>query len=85
MVNPDGSVRELLQIGFGALTERLENDGSGLPLFHGFASPGTATSAVGWRIKKFTYTNSVLTLVQWADSNGNFDNVWDDRSGLSYG
>lgn len=84
MVLTQGSVKELLTIGFGALTERLENDGSGLPLFHGFARPGTATSAAGWRIKKFTYTNSVVTLIQWADGNGDFDNVWNDRSGLSY-
>lgn len=68
------------------LTEAIENNANGQPVYHGYAMPGTAKSAAGWRIKKITYDgNGFLTDVQWAGSVNTFSQVWDNRSSLSYG
>lgn len=59
--------------------------GSEVPLYVGYASPGTLTSVAAWRIVKLTYTvNDNPTAVLYADGNDGFDNVWDDRTVLSY-
>lgn len=50
----------------------------------GWAEPGSATSGAFWRVKKITTTGSDIAIA-WADSNRNFDNVWDDRASLTYG
>jgi poly(3-hydroxybutyrate) depolymerase len=49
----------------------------------GTADPGTLTSSGSWRILRITYAGTVTT-IHWADGNDNFDNVWDDRAGLTY-
>ena len=61
----------------------LDDAGSGVT-YVGMAVPGSATSSAVWKIKKITITGADLS-VMWADSNTNFDNVWDDRLGLTYG
>jgi hypothetical protein len=45
------------------------------------ASPGTATSAASWRIQKITDATGSIA---WADGNGNFDNIADNRASLTY-
>lgn len=45
------------------------------------AMPGSASSAAVWRISKKVTSTGVTT---WADGNGNFDNVADDRASLAY-
>lgn len=42
----------------------------------------SATSSAVWRIKKLDETSWLL--LWWADSDANFDNIWDDRASLSY-
>lgn len=64
--------------------QRMSYTGAGLPEYIGLASPGTATSASSWQIRKLTYTGTNVTQVDFADGNLDFDNVWDDRTGLSY-
>ena len=64
------------------LTLRLDDVGSGTT-YIGDALPNTATSASTWRIKKMVETGADLEIL-WADGDANFDNVWDDRAGLSY-
>jgi len=50
----------------------------------GKAMPGTATSEPAWFIQKIdTATNPVSVLL--ADSNPDFDNIFDDRESLTYG
>lgn len=56
---------------------------SGTVTYVGESEPGTATSAAGWRIQRKT-TSGSLTKVEWADGNGRFDNVWDNRASLNY-
>lgn len=59
--------------------------GGSNPVYIGLANPGTATSEAAWQIKKLTYdTSGNLTTIQLANSAPNFDQVWDDRSSLTY-
>lgn len=50
----------------------------------GEASFGIATSAPFWRISRLTFIGNSFTL-DWADGNAEFDNIWDDRTSLTYG
>jgi len=49
----------------------------------GKSDPGVATSAASWQVQRLTSSASLL-IVQFADGNSNFDNVWDNRASLSY-
>ncbi len=49
----------------------------------GYAAPNAATSAAVWRIIKITISGTVTSL-EYADGNGKFDNVWDNRASLTY-
>jgi len=48
----------------------------------GEASIAASTSSPMWRIRKIDTTTGVD--VRWADGNSNYDNVWDDRTSLTY-
>lgn len=48
----------------------------------GKAEPGTATSAASWQIMKID--ESTGTIITWADGDDNFDNIWDNRTSLTY-
>lgn len=45
------------------------------------AMPGSLSSAAKWRISKKVTSTGVTT---WADGDGNFDNVADNRAALTY-
>jgi len=49
----------------------------------GDAECGTATAAAKWRIQRIIAVGAVQT-VEWADGDGQFDNVWDNRVALTY-
>ena len=51
--------------------------------YYGTAASGTATSAAGWQIQASSVTG-VITTFLWADGNVQFDNIWDNRTSLSY-
>lgn len=65
----------------GALAEIIDQTSSATYYYHCEAIPGTATSAAAWRISRLTVASGV---VQWADGNGKFDNVADNRTSLTY-
>lgn len=66
-------------------TIALSYDASGNVEYVGWAEPGTAKTASGWRIIKLTYDASGnVTDVQWADGDDAFDNVWNNRTTYSY-
>ena len=52
--------------------------------YYGWAEPATATSASAWKIFRKVLTGSDSSYT-FADSDGEFDNVWDNRASLSYG
>ena len=61
----------------------LQLDAVGTTTYIGEALPGTVTSAALWRIKRMVETGPDI-VITWADGDANFNNVWDDRAGLSY-
>lgn len=56
---------------------------SGGVTYIGEADPGESAADATWRIKRLTETGPDI-VIAWADGNANFDNVWNDRLGLSY-
>ena len=71
-------------------TTILDDVGGGVT-YVGKAAPGSATSDPVWQIQRITEGAGIVgpsgddLIVEWAGSNANFDKVWDDRLGLSYG
>lgn len=58
-----------------------KKDDTGTYTYIGEAAPGSATSAAVWRIQRITNADSTI---EWADGDGDFNNVWDNRASLSY-
>lgn len=49
----------------------------------GEAVTGSSLASGSWRIKRITQSGTVL-LIEWADGDGLFNNVWNDRASLIY-
>lgn len=62
---------------------RTDESSTANTLYAGFADAGTATSAASWRVFRMVDTSGDL-VIQYADGNTSFDNVWDNRVSLSY-
>lgn len=59
------------------------------PLYEGWARPGTATNATGWKICKNTFSGSTKTRVEWPQNSFNkasndYEFVWDNRASYTY-
>ena len=67
------------------LKQRLIFNASEQPTYIGLAKPGTETNLTGWQIRRLTYTGNNVTAIDFADSNNNFDNIWDNYATLTYG
>lgn len=66
-----------------AVRHLLFDDAGDNTFYIGRAVPGTATTTAAWEIRKLlTLGNNVEIL--WADGDGNYDNIWDNRASLSY-
>lgn len=52
-------------------------------MYVGEAPIGSSEVASVWRIKKLLSTDSTISL-SWADGNQAFDNVWGNRTSLTY-
>lgn len=61
----------------------LVDEASATVTYVGEAAVGSSLSTALWRIKRLTQSGTVL-LIEWADGNSNFDNIWDNRASLSY-
>ena len=72
----------LQTISFGGFKFALRLASAGDVDYVGEAAVGTVTSAAAWRIKKVDSTSGII--IQWADGNSNFDNVWNNYAGLTY-
>ena len=71
---------------FDALTifeKRIENDGSGNPIYIGYSkNANAATSSDSWLIFKLSYTGGYIVRYQLPDSGPTFGYAWDDRATL---
>jgi hypothetical protein len=52
-------------------------------IYKGFAVAGSATGDAVWAIQKVVVIGDVCNYL-WADGNRNFDNVWENRTNLTY-
>lgn len=57
---------------------------NGLIEFIGRTSPGTNKSNDKWQIKKLTYDGRKITDIQFAGGTNAFNQIWNNRSNLSY-
>ncbi len=69
---------------FGAQKRSTRLDEVGALTYVGSALPGSAESAAVWQIMRMDETADPDLTILWADGDNQFDNVWDDRLGLSY-
>jgi hypothetical protein len=51
--------------------------------YFGNASPGTLTSAGSWQIQRMSTSGTAQTF-KYADGDVSYDNVWDNRTSLTY-
>lgn len=58
---------------------------SALKWYVGYAVPGTATSAALWRVAQITFDASGNVIaVDFAEGDGGFVHIYDNRAGFSY-
>ena len=62
--------------------ETVRVDDAGTYVYVGYAVVGSPTSTAVWKIKRIKTTNVVEVL--FADGNSFYDNVWNNRSSLTY-
>jgi len=53
-------------------------------LYRGEAAPGSVESAAVWRIRRIAFAADDDVTEEWANGSADFNQVWDDRLGLSY-
>ncbi len=80
----DGFVAGAKRVSDVPFALRQDFAGGNAPIYIGESAPGTTTASALWRIQKRTYSNYKLTTIEWADGNSNFDNVYNNRTTLSY-
>ena len=79
IVNSDGSINNTqVVVVYGTRID----EATSTVTYIGKATPGTATSVSLWQIQKIDTTTG--TVITWADGNGDFDNIWDNRATLTY-
>lgn len=63
--------------------QRVDEVSSSL-MYVGIAEVGSLTSASSWRIYRVSSTAGSSPIIEWADGNSNYDNIWDNRAALVY-
>jgi len=59
------------------------DEASSTVTYIGYAAVGSKTSDAVWKIKRITKSGTE-TIIEYADGNSNYDNVWDNRTSLDY-
>lgn len=67
-----------------ALIQRMDYNASNLPIYIGLAIPTSLSSAAVWQIRRLTYTGNNVTLIEFADGDTEFNNIWDNRVSLNF-
>ena len=63
----------------------LDYDSSGNLIYIGKANMGSAKSDGVWSIRKLVYdASNNLTDMLWANGDGAFNNIWNNRTAISY-
>jgi len=65
-------------------TSALEYDAEGNLMYLGRAPIGSDTDEAVWQIRRFTYDESNLTNIKWADGVSTWTKVWDNRASYAY-
>jgi hypothetical protein len=73
-------LQQILQGDFPASI--VDDDGAGT-VYVGFVMQNSTTAEAKWAIKKIV-TVATITTIQWAVSEWNFTQVWDNRAALMY-
>jgi hypothetical protein len=79
LYNPNGSVERQIT---GNLVLRLDDTSTTNVVYIGKAAIGTATSADTWQIRKLDTTDGLV--MTYGGGSAEFNQVWDDRTSLSY-
>lgn len=83
-VEPKVIVRDIRSMS-ATYTTRLDTASTSGVTYVGKAAIGTASSSPSWQIMKMDETGTPVTLITtWADGNDLFDNIWDNRTSLTY-
>ena len=61
---------------------KIDNNADGNTYF-GWSTPGASTAAPVWKIRRNSTSGTVQTF-EWADGNVATDNIWDNRTSLTY-
>lgn len=70
-----------LQVTSASFATRLD-EASAVITYVGNAAPGSPTSGAVWQIKRLNSTAGLV--VEFANGNSDFTNIWDNRASLSY-
>lgn len=55
------------------------------PVYIGWAPPGLSQSAVGWKIRFFTYnSDGSVSQIQYASGDVGFKSIWSNRASYTY-
>jgi len=80
-VNADGSINTAT----AKYTSRFAYNSDGDLEYYGIAVAGSATSEAVWQIRKYFYdSDGNLISVVFADGDTKYNNIWDNRTSLSY-
>ena len=63
---------------------RAENDVDGQPIYIGWAQPGSAESDPVWLIAFLEYSAGFFVSKKYANGSLDYNQVWDNRAGLTY-
>lgn len=66
------------------LRKILYDEPSSSVAYLGTAAPGSTPADAVWRIQRLSYGPGNNLIVEWADGDAEYDNVWDNRSALNY-
>lgn len=70
-------------VALGNQWKKLIDQASSTVTYIGSAIPNSSVSSAVWQIKRIT-TSGTLTLIEYANGNLNFNNIWNNRASLSY-
>jgi len=68
--------------GSASMTTRVDDQTNTSYIYIGKAAIGSSESAAVWQIQRIP-TSGIVTAV-YAEGNGNFDNIWTNRTNLTY-